>query len=44
MHNIRAKTPLKNIIALIDALHEFNGTKWSTRTEPEFPGVWLGKQ
>jgi hypothetical protein len=27
VHNIQAQTPLKNIIAMIDALREFNGTK-----------------
>ena len=25
IHNIQAKTPIRNIIALIDAVHEFNG-------------------
>ena len=25
IHNVQAKTPVKNIVALIDAVHEFNG-------------------
>jgi len=25
IHNVQAQTPLKNIIAMIDAVHEFNG-------------------
>ena len=27
IHNIQAETPLKNIVAMIDAVHEFNGRK-----------------
>ena len=27
VHNIQARTPVKNIVAMIDAVHEFNGTR-----------------
>jgi hypothetical protein len=27
VHNVQAKTPVKNIVAMIDAIHEFNGSK-----------------
>ena len=27
IHNIQARTPVENIVAMIDAVHEFNGTK-----------------
>jgi hypothetical protein len=27
VHNIQAQTPIKNIIAMLDAVHEFNGTR-----------------
>ncbi|MGN1141850.1 MAG: uroporphyrinogen decarboxylase family protein [Oliverpabstia sp.] len=27
IHNIQAKTPIKNIIAMVDAIKEFNGDK-----------------
>jgi hypothetical protein len=27
IHNVQARTPLRNIIAVIDAIHEFNGNK-----------------
>ena len=27
VHNVQAKTPVKNIAAMIDAVHEFNGSK-----------------
>jgi uroporphyrinogen-III decarboxylase len=27
VHNIQAETPTKNIIAMLDAVHEFNGAK-----------------
>ncbi len=27
IHNVQAKTPLGNIVAMIDAVHEFNGNK-----------------
>jgi uroporphyrinogen-III decarboxylase len=25
IHNVQAQTPVKNIVAMIDAIHEFNG-------------------
>lgn len=25
IHNVQAKTPVENIVAMIDAVHEFNG-------------------
>ena len=27
IHNIQARTPVENIVAMLDAVHEFNGTK-----------------
>ncbi len=30
IHNIQARTPVENIIAMIDAVHEFNGTRRAT--------------
>ena len=27
IHNIQAKTPVENIVAMLDAVHEFNGGK-----------------
>jgi len=27
IHNVQARTPVKNIVAMIDAVHEFNGRK-----------------
>ncbi len=27
IHNVQAKTPVENIVAMIDAVHEFNGTR-----------------
>jgi hypothetical protein len=27
IHNVQARTPMENIVAMIDAVHEFNGTK-----------------
>jgi uroporphyrinogen-III decarboxylase len=27
VHNVQAGTPVENIVAMIDALHEFNGSK-----------------
>jgi len=29
IHNIQAKTPIENIVALIHAVHEFNGENWA---------------
>jgi uroporphyrinogen-III decarboxylase len=29
IHNIQARTPVENIVAMLDAVHEFNGTKLS---------------
>ncbi|HYK88325.1 MAG TPA: uroporphyrinogen decarboxylase family protein [Acidobacteriota bacterium] len=29
VHNIQAKTPIENIIAMIDAVHEFNGDRYT---------------
>jgi len=26
IHNVQARTPLENIVAMIDAVHEFNGS------------------
>ena len=28
IHNIQARTPVDNIVAMINAVHEFNGRKW----------------
>ncbi|MFB3830110.1 MAG: uroporphyrinogen decarboxylase family protein [Bryobacteraceae bacterium] len=30
IHNIQARTPVENIVAMIDAVHEFNGTRRAT--------------
>jgi uroporphyrinogen-III decarboxylase len=27
IHNVQARTPVENIVAMIDAVHEFNGRK-----------------
>jgi hypothetical protein len=27
IHNVQARTPVENIVAMVDAVHEFNGTK-----------------
>ncbi len=27
IHNVQARTPVENVVAMIDAVHEFNGTK-----------------
>lgn len=27
IHNVQARTPIENVVAMIDAVHEFNGTK-----------------
>jgi len=27
IHNIQAQTPISNIVAMLDAVHEFNGVK-----------------
>jgi uroporphyrinogen-III decarboxylase len=27
IHNVQARTPVKNIVAMLDAVHEFNGNK-----------------
>ena len=27
IHNLQAKTPLENVVAMIDAVHEFRGIK-----------------
>ncbi len=29
VHNIQAKTPIENIVAMIDAVHEFNGDRYT---------------
>ena len=27
IHNVQARTPVKNIVAMLDAVHEFNGAR-----------------
>ena len=27
IHNVQAETPVENIVAMVDAVHEFNGTR-----------------
>lgn len=34
IHNIQARTPVRNIMALIDAVHEFNGTRSAKASHP----------
>ncbi len=33
VHNVQAKTPLENIVAMIDAVHEFNGDRYSSHVQ-----------